>query len=81
MFEGFGGILINMNFNEVIVNVVVQVLWQLIGYYVFVYFNDYVNMCQFINDVFLIVMKLGIYEVLVDILKVLFYFVDVFFQK
>lgn len=64
---GFG-MQLNMNVNEVILNCVIQILGGEMGLKKFVYFNDYVNMGQLLNDIFLIVMYVVIVMYVCDLL-------------
>lgn len=60
MIQGGVGIFINMNVNEVIVNIVLEVMGYIKGEYKYLYLNNDVNMVQLINDVYLIVICLGL---------------------
>lgn len=57
-----------MNFNEVIVNCVIEIFGGVIGFKDLVYLNDYCNMGQFLNDIFLMVMYIVIVMFVCDVL-------------
>lgn len=79
------GIQINMNVNEVISNRVIEMLGGEFGSKIFVYFNDYVNKSQSLNDIFFIVMYIvvviEVYEVLLLGLQKLYDVFDVKFKE
>lgn len=72
---GFG-IFLNMNMNEVFV-IFVMCIFGLV-----VYFNDYVNVLQLLNDVFFILVYIVVMQVFIDMFILVFdYFVVVFEVK
>lgn len=89
VIQGGVGILINMNVNEVIINIVFEMVGCEKGDYVFFLLIDYINCSQLMNDVYLIVVKIGLFLMLCllfeefDLLCLLFFgklceFYDVF---
>lgn len=60
------GIQINMNVNEVIVGCVNELVGNLCGGKLLVYFNDYVNCVQSFNDSFFIVMYIVVVKVVYE---------------
>lgn len=72
VFQGGVGIFVNMNINEVLVNIGFELMGYQKGEYQYLNLNDYVNKCQFINDVYFIGFCIVVYVFifkLIDVIK------------
>lgn len=71
VYQGGVGIFVNMNINEVLVNIGLELMGYQKGEYQYLNLNDYVNKCQFINDVYLIGFCIVVYFFLIKLVDVI----------
>lgn len=81
ILEGSGGTSTNMNFNEVIANVVAKSSHRALSDYSFVHPNDHVNIGQSTNDVLPSAMKVAVYHAMTDTPRALSQLADAFARK